>query len=397
MLPRSILLKQTVSYAFLFTVLVLANSVANPANALELKKVVDGLESPTAIVHAGDERLFVLEQSGRIRIIENGRLLSTPFLDISDIIESGGEQGLLGIAFHPDYVRADAPGAGWFWLNYTDRNGDTVVSRYRVQADHRNRADAGSARILFKISQPYANHNGGQLQFGPPEGRESKRYLYIGMGDGGLAGDPHNNAQNDASALGKMLRLDPSLEPNPALVAYQIPEENPKADADYPQNIIWAKGLRNPWRFSFDRATGDLYIADVGQNRWEEINMTPLGTPGGVNYGWPILEGDHCFKPPLACQRKGLTRPVFEYASGGGRCAVIGGYVYRGRRLKELAGTYIYADYCSGEVFGLEQVEPGRWQGRMLLDTDSRPTSFGEGNDGELYLVTGDGAVYVFH
>jgi glucose/arabinose dehydrogenase len=250
--------------------------------------------------------------------------------------------------------------------------------------------------VLLTIDQPFANHNGGQLQFGPVEGVEQKSYLYIGMGDGGSSGDPQNNAQRGNTLLGKMLRIDPSLAADAAPPFYTIPPDNPHAAAGIPLGAIWARGLRNPWRFSFDLLTGDLYIADVGQNAWEEIHVTPAGTPGGLNYGWRRMEGGHCFHPPDACDRRGLELPVFEYAQGGSpfRCAIIGGYVYRGARFPALQGTYVYADWCSGEIFGLSEIAPGIWESTLLHASDFRPLSFGVDVENELYVSGDDGTVY---
>jgi glucose/arabinose dehydrogenase len=223
---------------------------------------------------------------------------------------------------------------------------------------------------------------------------ERKPYLYIGMGDGGSGGDPQNNAQSDNTLLGKMLRIDPSLEANPAPPFYAIPPDNPHAAAGLPLGTIWAKGLRNPWRFSFDALTGALYIADVGQHRWEEIHVTPAGSHGGWNYGWRIMEGRHCFNPADACDMRGLVLPVFEYALGGPRCAIIGGYVYRGARVPALQGIYVYADWCSGEIFGLAQTAPDTWTNTLLHTSTFRPLGFGEGVDHELYIGGDDGMVY---
>jgi VCBS repeat-containing protein len=364
--------------------------------AVTLTPVATGLSNPVYITHAGDTRLFIVEQPGRIQILHNGTLLATPFLDIVPLVSSGGERGLLSMAFHPDYASTGASGAGLFWVNYTDINGDTVIARYTVSPNDRNVADPASARILLTIAQPFANHNGGQLQFGPVEGVQQKRYLYIGMGDGGSSGDPRNNAQNDATLLGKLLRLDPSTEVNPVPPFYTIPPDNPNAAAGLTLGIIWGKGLRNPWRFSFDALTGDLYIADVGQNRREEVNVTPAGTPGGLNYGWRIMEGLQCFNPPSNCDTSGLELPVFDYAqtTTPRRCSIIGGYVYRGTRFPLLLGTYFYADLCSGEIFGLAEVAPDDWENTLLHTSNFSPLTFGEGIDRELYIGGTDGNVY---
>ncbi len=362
--------------------------------ALRLRPVATGLSGPVHITHAGDERLFIVEQPGRIRIVQQGSLVATPFLDIVSLVLSGGEQGLLSVAFHPAYSLPGTPGFGLFWVNYTNTNGDTVIARYTVSSANLQQADSASALTLLVIRQPFSNHNGGLNAFGPAEGPAGQRYLYIGMGDGGSGGDPQNNAQRDDTLLGKMLRLGPSLEARPVPPFYTIPPDNPMATAGALLGTIWAKGLRNPWRFAFDPVGGDLYIADVGQNREEEVDFTPAGTPGGRNYGWRLMEGQSCFNPPSNCEAPGLERPVAVYANGGGRCAIIGGYVYRGTRLPVLAGMYLYADLCSGEIFALAQVTPGVWQGTLLLSSGLSILTFGEDAQHELYVGSGDGTVY---
>jgi glucose/arabinose dehydrogenase len=359
-----------------------------------LSQVAPGLASPTFVTHAGDARLFIVEQAGRIRILRQGTLLATPFLDITPLVSSGGERGLLSVALHPDYGVPGASGAGLLWVNYTDRNGDTVVARYTVSAGDPDVADTASALPLLRTPQPFANHNGGQLQFGPMEGVAQQRYLYIGMGDGGSGGDPMNNAQRDDTLLGKMLRIDPSTAAVPAAPFYTIPPDNPDAAAGIPLGAIWAKGLRNPWRFSFDALTGDLYIADVGQSQWEEVHVTLAGTPGGLNYGWRIMEGPQCFDPPNNCDMRGLVLPVFTYANASARCAIIGGYVYRGTRFPALAGVYLYADLCSGEIFGLTQTATGVWESRLLFTSSAGILTFGEDVNGEVYVGGDDGNVY---
>jgi glucose/arabinose dehydrogenase len=356
--------------------------------------MVTQLSSPVYITHAGDERLFIVEQPGRIRLVQQGSLVATPFLDIVPLVRSGGEQGLLSVAFHPAYNLPGTPGFGLFWVNYTNTNGDTVIARYTVSSANPQQADPASALTLLVIRQPFANHNGGLNAFGPVEGPAGQRYLYIGMGDGGSEGDPQNNAQRDDTLLGKLLRLDPSLEARPAPPFYAIPPDNPMAAAGVPLGTIWAKGLRNPWRFAFDPLGGDLYIGDVGQDSWEEVDFTPTGTPGGQNYGWRLMEGLSCFNPPSNCEAPGLVRPVAVYDHSKGRCAIIGGYVYRGTRLPALTGTYLYADLCSGEIFGLTQVTPGAWQSTLLLSSGLSILTFGEDVEHELYIGSGDGTVY---
>lgn len=344
---------------------------------IDLQQVVTGLSQPVHLTHAGDGsgRLFIVEQRGSIRVVRGGKLLPVPFLDISRLVRSGGEQGLLSVAFHPRYAAN-----GLFYVNYTDRAGDTVVARYAVSANP-DRADAASALVVLTIAQPYPNHNGGQLQFGP-DGT-----LYIGMGDGGSAGDPHGHGQNPNSLLGKMLRIDVNVPP------YAVPKTNPFVGPGPPLDEIWALGLRNPWRFSFDRQSGDLYIADVGQNSQEEVNVQPAGSRGGENYGWNIMEGAACFSPPSGCSRAGLTMPVATYRTGE-NCSITGGYVYRGTQVGSLIGTYIFGDYCSGRIWGLRKSDRGEWAMRELLDTPLRISSFGEDEAGELYIVDHGGAIY---
>jgi glucose/arabinose dehydrogenase len=361
---------------------------------LRLRPVATGLAGPVHITHAGDERLFIVEQPGRIRIVQQGSLVPTPFLDIVSLVQSGGEQGLLSVAFHPAYSLPGTPGFGLLWVNYTDTNGDTVIARYTVSGANPHQADPASALTLFVIEQPFTNHNGGLNTFGPVEGPAGQHYLYIGMGDGGGSGDQENHAQRDDTLLGKMLRLDPSLETRPVPPFYTIPPDTPMAAAGAPLGTIWAKGLRNPWRFAFDPVGGDLYIADVGQSSWEEVNFTPAGTPGGRNYGWRFMEGQSCFNPASNCETTGLEHPVAVYANGGGRCAIVGGYVYRGARLLALTGMYLYADLCSGEIFGLTQVTPGVWQSTLLLSSGLSILTFGEDVQHELYVGSSDGTVY---
>lgn len=346
------------------------------APALSLEEVATGLVSPTTITNAddGSGRLFVLEQPGRIRIVDgNGELLAEPFLDLTGSISSGGERGLLGLAFPPDFEEN-----GLFYVNYTDEAGDTVVARYSVTGQDGNRADPGSATTILTVEQPYANHNGGGLAFGPDG------YLYISLGDGGSAGDPHDNGQDTGTLLGSLLRIDVDTgDP------YGIPADNPFADGDGGQPEIWAYGLRNPWRFSFDRETGQLWIADVGQNMWEEINRQPPDSGGGENYGWRLMEGTHCFEPRQGCERDDLVLPVLEYSHDHG-CSVTGGHVYRGEAISELAGTYLYGDYCSGIVWGARG-SGDDWSALELLDTGFMISAFGEDEAGEVYVADHQG------
>ncbi|MBI5081881.1 MAG: PQQ-dependent sugar dehydrogenase [Chloroflexi bacterium] len=324
--------------------------------------VASGFTRPTLLTHAGDARLFVLEQPGVIKIIADNKVLPTPFLDIQSIVNSSAnERGLLGLAFHPKFKENK-----FFFVHYSDLKGDTAIARYKVSSDV-NRADPNSGEIILQIAQPASNHNGGHLVF-DPDG-----LLYIGLGDGGGQGDTRGNAQSNASLLGKMLRLN--------------------VDAPNPKPEIWAKGLRNPWRYSFDRATGDLYIGDVGQNVWEEIDYVKAPMPKAIlNFGWNIMEGNHVYKN--AATGDTLLAPIAEYDHGAsGGCSVTGGYVYRGKEIPELSGLYFYGDYCTGFVWTLKQTQ-GKWQNDLFLRTRFRISSFGEDVNGELYLVDHGGAVY---
>jgi glucose/arabinose dehydrogenase len=334
--------------------------------------VASGINRPVGLENAGDgsDRLFVLEQPGVIRLVKDGQLVQRPFLDIRDRVGSqASEQGLLGLAFHPDYSQN-----GYFFVNYTDRSGDTSISRFRVSADP-DLADPATEQRLLSISQPFGNHNGGVVKFGPDG------YLYLGLGDGGSGGDPRGFGQSLNTLLGKILRIDIDTESS-----YKIPESNPFANGGG-EPEIWAYGLRNPWRLSFDRLTGDMYIADVGQNAWEEVNFQPASSPGGENYGWNIMEGLVCFGS-ASCNTDGLVMPVHVYPTRQeGNCSVTGGYVYRGSRLPEFYGIYIFGDYCSGRVWGLLPENGDAWDHTLLFETGASLTSFGEDEDGEIYLV----------
>jgi glucose/arabinose dehydrogenase len=350
-------------------------TVASELDSLAIRfiLVASGFAKPVYLTHAGDGggRLFVVEQAGRILIIKQGQINPTPFLDIVSIVGSdANEQGLLGVVFHPQYTEN-----GLFFVDYTDKQGDTVIARYRV-SDNPDVADPNSATILLTIDQPYGNHNGGQLAFGPDSN------LYIGMGDGGAAGDPHGNGQNLNALLGKILRIDvDSGDP------YGIPPDNPFAANGQGRPEIWSYGWRNPWRFSFDGASGDMYIGDVGQNQYEEIDVELAGTPGGQNYGWRLMEGNHCFDP-ATCDpaSSGLVLPVAEYDHSQG-CSVTGGYVYRGVQFPALSGIYFYGDYCSGIIWGLRHESDGTWSKAELLSSGFTISSFGQDEVGEVYLV----------
>ena len=341
-----------------------------------LASPIAGLAQPVVITHAGDGsgRLFVVEQPGRIRIIKNGVLLATSFLDIGARITSDGERGLLGLAFPPGFNTKR-----YFYIFYTNLSGDIVIARYRVSAASADLADANSEQIVLTIPHPTnANHNGGQLAFSGRDG-----FLYIGTGDGGAGNDPPDNAQNGNVLLGKILRIDVETG-SPA--TYTIPGNNPFATSTDVRREIWALGLRNPWRFSFDRLTNDLYIADVGQNAIEEVNYQLATSAGGENYGWRVLEGTRCtnLNPP-ACTAGGFTPPVIEYPHSLG-CSVTGGYVYRGATYARMQGLYFYGDYCSGRIWGMRR-EAGVWQNNELLDTTFNISTFGEDEAGNLYLA----------
>lgn len=355
-----------------------------PIDSIGLVTIVPGgLQLPLYLTHAGDERLFIVEQPGLIRVVENGQLLPAPFIDLRDRVGSVGlEQGLLSVAFHPDYAQEGTPGFGAFYVNYTDYSGDTQIERFTVSADNPNIADRSSGTVIMSIPQPYINHNGGLLKFGPDG------YLYVGVGDGGSANDPLNAGQNPREILGSLLRLDVS-----DASGYAIPADNPFATGADGAPEVWAWGLRNPWRFSFDRLTGDLYIADVGQNMWEEVNFQPATSSGGENYGWSVMEASTCFQSQ-ECDQTDLVLPFFEYNHTLG-CSVTGGYVYRGEAFPEMNGNYFLADYCVGRIWRSYPDGNGGWETIELLDTDLVITSFGEDVYGELYVMDRvSGAVY---
>jgi glucose/arabinose dehydrogenase len=346
-----------------------------------LQDVASGLSVPLYLTApAGDPtRLFIVEKGGAIRVVKDGALLPTPFLDLTGRVSTGGEQGLFGLAFDPAY--ADN---GRFVVHYTDVGGNTVVSLFRVSADDADRADPASETIVLTAEQPFSNHNGGQILFGPDG------MLYIGLGDGGSSGDPGGRGQALTDLLGSILRVDVRTG-----TGYTIPPDNPflgRADA---KPEIWSFGLRNPWRFTFDPATGDLYIADVGQNAWEEVDVVPAaaGAGRGANFGWNVTEGRHCFAQ-ANCDLTQFTLPVLEYGHGEG-CSITGGYVYRGAAIPALQGHYFYADYCQGWVrsFRLQDgqaVEPQQWP---TLAPGGAITSFGQDAAGELYVLSAEGRV----
>jgi glucose/arabinose dehydrogenase len=356
--------------------------------SLRLSLLARGLSQPVLLTGArdGTNRKFIVEKGGRIRIVKGSPpvLLATPFLDLSAKVSKGGEQGLLGLAFHPSYKTN-----GRFYVNYTDTAGDTVVAEYRRSSTSPDRA-ATTGRTLLRIDQPYANHNGGMIAFGPDG------YLYIGMGDGGSAGDPGNRAQSLESYLGKMLRID--VDGRTGTLPYGIPATNPyvgKAGLD----LIWSRGLRNPWRWSFDRQTGDLWIGDVGQASWEEVDRSVKGSAvaagRAANYGWRVMEGRHCYAPATGCSTTGKVLPLVEYAHAGGRCSVTGGYVYRGTAYPDMVGGYFFADYCTGEIFSVAATAASPASLRRLLDTSLRIGGFGQDDAGYLYVTDlAGGTVY---
>ena len=329
------------------------------------------LELPVQITNAGDGsgRLFVVEQKGRIQVFSNGNLRPIPFLDISEHVSCCHERGLFSVAFPPDYANKR-----YFYVNYTNVDGNTVIARYRLTQDP-NIADKQSAETILRIDQPHEYHNGGHMAFGPRDG-----YLYIGTGDGGPPGQAGSRAQDPGTLLGKMLRIDVESGVSP----YAIPASNPFTKTASHRDEIWALGLRNPWGFAFDPVTGDLYIGDVGEGEYEEVNYQPASSKGGENYGWPIMEGIHCYDPD-PCSTIGLTEPVAEYPHSRG-CAVVGGPVYRGSKFTQMQGIYFYADFCSGRIWGLRRIGDN-WQSALLYDASFSITGIGEDEDGSLYVT----------
>lgn len=352
--------------------LLLCEVIAAPWPQLHFVKVADGFSKPVHITYSDDGkgRLFVVEQAGLIRIIEQGNVLKTPLLDITQRVGCCGERGLLSVAFPPNYIKKRH-----FYVNYTNNDGDTVISRFKLRPYNSNQADPKSEKILLTVSQPFRNHNGGLLAFGPDG------FLYIGMGDGGSGGDPLRHGQNLNSWLGKMLRIDVESNTTP----YAIPTDNPFRHNRAFRDEIWAFGLRNPWRFSFDRHTKDLYIADVGQNKFEEVNIQPAKSKGGENYGWNIMEGKHCFKR-FFCNKSNLVLPVVEYDHSQGDRSITGGNVYRGKDFPRMQGIYFYADYVSGRLWGLRKTR-NNWETKLLFDTPYHISTFGEDQAGNLYLA----------
>lgn len=359
-------------YTFIFFI---ALSLSASAQNIQLVTYAKGFSGPVYLTAAPGEKnsLYIVEQRGTIQKFVNDK--KNLFLDIRDRVRSGGEKGLLSMAFHPKY-----PTDNRIFVNYTKFNGTlmrgtlyTRISEFKVNLK-KAQAQSASERVILEIKQPYSNHNGGQIAFG------KDGYLYIGMGDGGSGGDPRGHGQNVNTLLGAMLRIDINKKP------YGIPPTNPFAKNRKGKPEIWAYGLRNPWRFSFDRKTGQLYVADVGQNKYEEVHIVEKGK----NYGWNIMEGKHCYKPARNCKTSGLVRPIAEYDHSQGQ-SITGGFVYRGKKFPQLTGVYLYADYVQGKIWGLK---PGKWN-KLLLDTRFNISSFGEDVHGEVYVMDlGKGMIF---
>jgi len=365
---------------------VIARDAAPDAAAVVFTQIADGFARPLLVTHAGDgsNRLFVVEQGGNIYVIENGKRLETPFLDVSDSIspEAYGagysERGLLGLAFHPQYAEN-----GRFFINYTDLAGTTILARYTVSADDANTADPASVEVLIAQEQPFPNHNGGHLAFG------ADGYLYIGLGDGGAAGVPLLAGQDLGTWLGKILRLDVNGD-----AGFAVPQDNPFVGQVDALPEIWAYGLRNPWRFTFDRITGDLFIGDVGQNSWEEVNFQPASSPGGENYGWNLYEGLHPYNGERAPVN--MTLPIAEYNHSEGN-SVTAGYVYRGEAIPELQGAYFYGDFGTGTIWSAWRDTGLNWRSSVFLDSSGFTiSSFGEDEAGEMYVVDYNGSLHRF-
>ena len=356
----------------------------SPAPALNLAAVKIRLRAfagdfsqPVFLTHAGDGAglLYVVEQTGRIRVLDRNGDRRGTFLDIANRVQSGGERGLLGLAFHPDYESN-----GRFFVYYSNNAGDNVVSRFQRRSA--TSADPGSERVILRMDDPFSNHNGGWIGFGPDG------FLYVATGDGGSGGDPLDNGQSLRSLLGKILRIDVNGS------AYEVPDDNPFVGRSGARGEIWAYGLRNPWRNSFDRATGDLYIGDVGQGAREEVNAEPGTGKGGVNYGWNVMEGSRCYQGG-SCNRSGKKLPFAEYPTSEG-CAVTGGYVYRGSAFPQMVGAYFFGDYCNGRILAVDsrRALQGEVAERRMLDTGLQISSFGEDEAGELYVIGHGGTIH---
>lgn len=352
-------------------------------DSFKLTLVASGFERPLLVTHAGDgsKRAFIVEQTGRVWVLKDGEISSSPFLDLSDRVTQAvtrgySEEGLLGLAFHPDFAEN-----GLLYVSYNDRNNTSIVSRVQLAENNPDVADRSTEQVLMTLRQPYRNHNGGHIAFGPDG------YLYISFGDGGSAGDPLDTGQNPADWYGSILRIDvDSGDP------YGIPEDNPYfTDSSFAQEV-WSYGLRNVWKFSFDRATGDLYLADVGQNMWEEVNFQPADSPGGENYGWSDYEASAPYA--VGTPPPGMVYPFAEYRHSAGNCSVTGGYVYRGKQLPQLQGVYFFGDFCTGQIWASWRDANGEWQTAEAMNAGFQISSFGEDEDGELYVVNYGGEVY---
>lgn len=363
-----ICIKQFIMKRYTTLIFLLFFSTSLLSQSITLSTFATGLNSPTEIAHCGDDRMFVVEQGGTIKIVNSdGTVNSTPFLNLSSIISTGSERGLLGLAFHPDYANN-----GFFFVNYTNTSGNTVVARYSVSDSNPNQANASSGSIVITINQPYSNHNGGSIKFGPDG------YLWIAMGDGGSGGDPQNYSQNKNSLLGKMLRLDVD-----GAAPYTVPADNPFVGTSEGSPEIWAYGLRNPWKFSFDSLTDELWIADVGQNALEEINrVSPL--QAGLNYGWRCYEASATYNTSGCANSSTMTFPVAEYNRSSGRCSITGGYVYRGSEWSDIYGLYFFADYCSNQIGVVNQSNQLTF---LSSYSGNSFTTFGEDNQQNLYVA----------
>lgn len=383
--PRRGALRVLAATATTAMVMSLAPADASAASpTVRLSQVVSGLSSPTQVTHAGDGsgRLFVVEQRGTIRVVEDGKLRSSFFLDIRSKVSRGGERGLLGLAFHPKFTTN-----GRFYVYYTRADGDVILAQYTANAA-RTYARAASEKRLLRVEHSKAsNHNGGGIAFGPDG------YLYAGIGDGGGAGDPEGDARNKSrNLLGKLIRINVNGTGAGPYKRYSIPKSNPYRGSKPGLGEIWARGLRNPWRISFDSGTGALYIADVGQGRREEVNRQARGAKGGRDYGWNIMEGRSCFRASK-CPLAGDTLPVMEYSHSAGNCSITGGYVYRGRSSPSLLGRYVFGDYCSGRIWTIPSTGT-KLAKKLAVDTDLNITSFGTDQARELFLVSADGGLY---
>lgn len=380
---------QTFRYLLLFVIFSFCSSQLFSAQTkVKLEQIATGMGT-TLLVESepgNASRLYVLDQDGRIFLIKDGVKQTTPFLDIRSLTNRSGERGLLGLAFHPNYSQN-----GYFYINFTDNSGDTQISRYQVTTN----PDVVSTSTRFdilNIDQPYSNHNGGCIRFGPDG------YLYIATGDGGSAGDPRNYAQNGNSLLGKMLRID--IDSTTGQLNYSIPSTNPFITNSSIRDEIWAIGLRNPWRFNFDSLTGDMYIADVGQNAWEYVHFEPAGDPGGRNYGWKIVEGSNCYSPSNGCNKNGLEMPIYEYAQTffPTKCCIIGSEVYRGKSMARMQGRYFFSDACSQDLWSFRYNSTNNSINGFIDHTSQSgaqgsATSLGSDADGEVYICRG-GTVY---